>query len=176
MKPLISPYEKFPVSNVTVVQVVPLSYITSPFLEVYNKPYHQLVLICLKMGVLVCLTTCWGCWTSEQLCLKIFFFWLETLCKQINQTLITTVFIHNLSPFMCLDDHFIHQPWYINQKTTILSVVDHVYISFGLLVVSESFTWFFVGPIKSISSSNSFLYFIKARISLSRTFMPGSLG
>ena len=135
-------------------------------------PYRQSVLICLKMCVLVCLKTCWGCWISEQLCLKIFFL-IETLCQQINQTLITTVFIHNLSAFMCLDDHFIHQPWHINQTTTI---VDLVCISFWLLVVSESFSWFFVGLIKSIRSSNSFLYLIKTRISLSRTFIPGSLG
>ena len=85
------------------------SIVSSNLLEMCNIPYRQSVLICLKMCVLVCLTTCWGCWISGQLCLKISFLNRNAFNKSIKLLSPRSSYT-TFSLFICLNDHFIHQP------------------------------------------------------------------
>ena len=73
------------------------SIVSSNLLEMCNIPYRQSVLICLRCVF-------WYAWQHVEVAEHLesfawkFLFWIETLCQQINQTLVTTVFIHNLFP------------------------------------------------------------------------------
>ena len=73
------------------------SIVSSNLLEMCNIPYRQSVLICLRCVF-------WYAWQHVEVVEYLdsfawkFIFWIETLCQQINQTLVTTVFIHNLFP------------------------------------------------------------------------------